>query len=76
MGSSDSKAIQPDTTGNVQNSNNFIFSDSENTSQYYYYSEILLSIMTVIKLVELAYILYSGYIRKIKKKYSNSSSTA
>lgn len=73
MGSGESKAVQTDNKGNINNNNNFIFTDSEDTAKYHYYSEILLSIMTIIKLIEFVYLMYSAYIRRMKKKYASSS---
>lgn len=65
MGTTKSKEISADTTGNINN----IQIISEDTEQYYYCSELLLSAITILKLIELLYIIYSNHIRKIKKKY-------
>lgn len=65
MGTTESKEVSADTTGNINN----IQIIGEDTEQYYYCSELLLSAITILKLIELLYIIYSNHIRKIKKKY-------
>lgn len=61
---------RPQTTRNNINNNNLIIGES--TENYCYYTEILLSIMTVLKILEFIHLIYTNHMRKIKKRYNSN----
>lgn len=67
MGQTESTAVKTsDTTGNIHNS--IVFSeDAGNTIK------VLLVIITILKVLEFAMIIYSNFIRKIKKRYNGAN---
>lgn len=54
-----------DTTGNINN--NIVLTRSADRTM-----EILLVIITVLKLLEFAMVIYSNFLRKIKKRYNGT----
>lgn len=65
FGSDESSAVKTsDTTGNI--SNNIV---NKNSNEFI---EIMLVIISIFKLLEFAMIVYSSFIRKIKKRYNSS----
>lgn len=78
MGSSESKTATPHQPAAQAAITITSFSRTVKTRKNItrYFSEVLLSIITVIKILELIYLLYTGYVRKMKKKYFGPSNTA
>lgn len=52
-----------DNSGNISNS--LELQENANLTQ------ILLIIITILKLIEIAYLIYTSHVRKIKKRYGN-----
>lgn len=67
--SSDEVVTTGDTTGNI--ANHMVLKTDAATRV-----EVLLLIIAIIKLVELFYIVYSGYVRRLKKRFVNNSNGA
>lgn len=65
--SSDEIVNAGETTGNIANK---MVLKNEPTNRV----EILLLVIAIIKLAEFIYIIYSGYVRRLKKRYNNTSS--
>lgn len=63
--SSDEVVKAGETSGNI--ANNMVLKN-ENTNRV----EILLLIIAIIKLAEFIYIFYTGYVRRLKKRYFNA----
>lgn len=55
-----------DTTGNINN--NLVLSNAAET-----YVEILLLIIAIIKVVEFLYIVYTNYIRRLKRRFGGTN---
>lgn len=72
MGSESSKSVVSETTGNINN--NLII--GEDTQKYYYYTETLLFILAIIKIMEFAHMIYVNHIRKIRRKYTGNNGSA
>lgn len=69
FGSDESSAVKTsDSTGNI--SNNIV---NKNSNEFI---EIMLVIISIFKLLEFAMIVYSSFIRKIKKRYNGSGQNA
>lgn len=66
--SSDENIKAGETTGNI--ANNMVLRESATTRV-----EILLIIIAIIKMAEFIYIIYSGFVRRLKKRFYNGSNT-
>lgn len=64
--SSDETVKAGETTGNI--ANNMVLKNEVTTRV-----EILLLIIAIIKLAEFIYIVYTGYVRRLKKRYYNNT---
>lgn len=70
--SKDEKKVE--TNGEITNSNNIVIEDAVTVESREIV--ILLLIITIIKLIEFAIYIYNNHVRKIKKKYSNNTTSA
>lgn len=64
--SSDEVVTAGETTGNIAN---HLTLNNEAATRV----ELLLIIIAIIKLVEFIYIIYSGHVRRLKKRYFNNT---
>lgn len=64
--SSDEVVKAGETAGNI--ANNMVLKNDTATK-----AEFLLLIIAIIKLAEFIYIVYTGYVRRLRKRYNNSN---